>query len=67
LNLLKRNLWLLEPLNTPLFESVKEKKRVWKAEKIIDITHLRMTNSWYLISRLKIPPKVKKTALEDLL
>jgi ribonuclease HI len=62
-------------LNTPLFNSVLEDKRIWRMEKngaysvrsayrlcvqeLLDTSHLRMDGSWNLIWNLKAPPRVR--------
>jgi hypothetical protein len=62
-------------LNTPLYSSVTEDRRLWRAEQngeysvrsayrlctqeLIDTSHLRMNGAWNLIWEIKIPAKVK--------
>jgi hypothetical protein len=69
-------------LNTSLFTSVCEDRRIWKVEKngdysvrsayrfciidFIDTSSFRAAGSWNLIWRIKAPPKIKKSGVASM-
>jgi hypothetical protein len=69
-------------LNTSLFTSICEERRIWKAEEngvysvrgayrfcitdFIDTSSFRAAGSWNLIWRIKAPPKIKKSGVASM-